>query len=155
MRCSYPYTARTNAEGGIEIRFTQFPGNVSVLERDSDNKAIHKTAYQLLMSIFDARMTEREPIPGGEELETEAGDAFVFVSWLVLAKLLLYREFREAEVSYNAFAKKVGVSPTSFKRLLDVRHESKERLIFSAFDALGIETDWDFNLVPIERSYPK
>lgn len=154
MRCSYPYTARPNGEGRIEIAFPQFPGEVSILEPETDNETVHKTAMQTLIGIMEAKMAKREPIPGGENLESKTGAAFVFVSWITLAKLILYNEFREAGISYNAFANKIGISQTRFARLLNLRHESREKAIFGALDALGIETEWDFNLVPIERSYP-
>jgi len=154
MHCAYPYTARTNAAGQTEIGFVDLQESTVTLESKGDSESIHKAAKQLLLDIFEARMAKHETIPGGQALASKGGDAFVFVNPLVLAKLVLYNEFCKAGASNNAFAKKVGVSPTSFGRLLNVRHESKERLIFSAFAALGIKTDWDFSLVPIERSYP-
>ncbi len=154
MRCPYPYTTRRNSEGKIEIAFSQFPGEVSVLEHEADNETIRKIATQMLIGIMEAKMAKREPIPGGEDLESKTGDAFVFVSWIIIAKLILYNEFRVTGVSYSAFAKKIGITQTCFVRLLNLRHESREKTIFGALDALGIETEWDFNLIPIERSYP-
>ena len=151
---TYPYKVKLNRRGKKEISFPQFPGMVTWVAGDADDKTVYKAAYNYLLAIFTSRMGERLPIPGGEALDSGAGDAYVFVTWLTLAKIMLYEQFRAAEVKPAQFARKLGITPASFARLLNVRHESKERLIFSAFDALGIETDWDLKTHPIRHSYP-
>lgn len=148
MLCSYPYTVKNKADGKIEISFSQFPDCSTTLSPGADNQTIRKTASNLLLNIFEDRMVLREMIPGGEESECKAESSFIFVSWLTLAKLILHNEFCKADATYNTFAKKANTTPTRLGRILNLRHNSKETVMFSAFHALGIEMDWDVNIVP-------
>ena len=151
---TYPYKVTTTTYGKKEISFPQFAGMKTWVDGDADDRAVYKAAHDYLLAIFSARMDERLQVPGGKALDSGVGDAYVFVSWLTLAKIILYEQFRVTEMKPSQFARKIGVTQASFTRLLNVRHESSERLIFSAFDALGIETDWDLNARPIRHSYP-
>lgn len=153
MQSSYQYTVERCEDGKVRVQLPQFPWALSVLDPDSDNEAIYNAAYRLLISTFEALMDEEKEIPDGEDLPTDKADARINVSFVVLAKIILFNEFRKANVTRRVFANRADTTETGLRRLFNLRHESRWSTLSSAFEALGIRTRWSFKVVSISHPH--
>lgn len=154
MRNTYPYQVTRLEDGRQQITLPQFTLASETLPADASEDAVHKAACRLVCTSIKVLMDERAEVPGGSELTKLPGHGFACIDWPITVKILLYHELIRSGVSENAFAGRLRIPQTSLQRLLDPFHESRWSSFESALQALNLELDYDFEVVPTERMRP-
>ena len=132
MRYVYPCILAPEEGGGFFATFPDVPGantcgedRAEALEMAEDALAVALAGYVL----------ERWDIPPPSP--TGSGQVAVAVPPLVAAKLALYSAMREQGVTKTALAKRLGLSESVVRRLLNPDHRSHISQVEKALRAVG------------------
>lgn len=130
MRYVYPY--ETEQDGVVTIvRFPDVPEAITQVDPGED---FYNIAHDCLVVTLRAYVLSREALPHPSAIgqrDTIALDA------LESAKLALYSAMREGRISNVGLAKRLGVTETVIRRLVDLQHRSHIGQVEKALKALG------------------
>jgi len=130
---SYPATfIRENNGKGFHVRFPDIP---EALTCGADLNDSIVQATDCLAEAMAGRIRRGDPIPTPSL--PKRGHRLIGVPLYLAPKLALYLTMRERKMPNTELAKRLGVSETVVRRLLDPRHNTKPERIQAALAALG------------------
>jgi antitoxin HicB len=130
---TYPASFLREESGkGFYVRFTDLP------EALTGGDDLHDTIAQAAGCLAEAiagRIRRRDDIPAPSR--PKRGQRLIGVPLNLAPKLALYLAMREHGMRNTGLAKRLGVSETIVRRMLDPKHETKPERIQTALAALG------------------
>jgi antitoxin HicB len=129
----YPASVHREEEGnGFFVRFPDLP---EALTSGDDLPDALAQAADCLAEAVAGRIRRGDPIPSPSRLKR--GQHPIGVPLYLAPKLALYIAMREQGLKNTALAKRIGVSETVVRRMLDPKHNTKPEKIQNALTALG------------------
>jgi antitoxin HicB len=133
FRATYPASVHREKDGtGFYIRFPDLP---EALTGGDDVPDALAQAADCLAEAVAGRIRRGDPIPAPSRLKR--GQHPIGVPLYLAPKLALYIAIREQGLRNTDLAKRLGVSETVVRRMLDPKHNTKPEKIQSALHALG------------------
>jgi antitoxin HicB len=130
---TYPAIFLREANGkGFHVRFPDLP---EALTGADDLQETLAAAADCLAEAIAGRIARGERIPAPSE--PKRGQRLVGVPLYLAPKLALYLTMRERGIRNTQLARRLGVSETVVRRMLDPRHSTKPERIQEALAALG------------------
>ena len=130
---TYPASILRESDGkGFFVRFTDLPEALTGGEDMDDALA---EAADCLAEAIAGRIRRGDPIPVPSPLKR--GQHPVGVPLYLAPKLALYLAIRERGWRNTELARRLGVSETVVRRMLDPKHDTKPARIQAALNALG------------------
>ena len=117
---------------GFHVRFPDLP---EALTGGDDLNDTLMQAADCLAEAIAGRIARRDEIP--EPSKAKRGQRLISVPLYLAPKLALYLAIRERRMPNTALAKRLGVSETVVRRMLDPKHDTKPEKIQAALAALG------------------
>jgi len=117
---------------GFHVRFPDLP---EALTGSEDLKETLVQAADCLAEAIAGRITRGDQIPAPSK--PQRGWHLVSVPLYLAPKLALYLTMRERGMRNTELAKRLGVSETVVRRMLDPKHNTKPERIQAALVALG------------------
>ena len=131
-RFIYPADFTAQADGRVLVGF---PGVTGAHTEGDDIVDAERQAADCLAEAIAAAMVAGEAIP--QPARRARGQRLVALDPVIAAKAALYTALRDAGISKNALANKIGRQEKEVRRMLDPRIASKIALIDDALRALG------------------
>lgn len=130
---TYPasFLPETNGEG-FHVRFPDLP---EALTGGADLDDTKVQAADCLAEALAGRIARGDAIPAPSK--PKRGQHSVSVPLYLAPKLALYLAMREGRVRNTELAKRLGVSETIVRRMLDPKHSTKPERMQAALAALG------------------
>jgi antitoxin HicB len=130
---TYPASFLPEENGkGFHVRFQDLPEALTGGTDLDDTKA---QAADCLAEAIAGRIRRGDAIP--DPSKVKRGQHLVSVPLYLAPKLALYLAMREAGLKNTALAKRLGVSETVVRRMLDPKHDTKPERIQAALAELG------------------
>ncbi len=130
---TYPASFLPEENGkGFHVRFPDLP---EALTGGTDLDDAKVQAADCLAEAIAGRIRRGDAIPGPSKVNR--GQHLVSVPLYLAPKLALYLAMREAGLKNTALAKRLGVSETVVRRMLDPKHDTKPERIQAALAELG------------------
>ena len=129
------YPARILREKNGKGFFVQFPDLPEALTGGDDLEDSLTQAADCLAEALSGRIRRGDSIPVPSKLLR--GQHPVGVPLYLAPKLALYLAVREHGLRNTQLAKRLGVSETVVRRMLDPRHDTKPAKIQAALNAMG------------------
>jgi antitoxin HicB len=130
---TYPASFLPEKDGkGFHVRFPDLP---EALTGGADPAATLVEAADCLAEAIAGRIARGDGIPAPSKLKR--GQHPVSVPLYLAPKLALYLAMREGGLRNTELAKRLGVSETVIRRMLDPKHRTKPERIQAALAALG------------------
>ncbi|MGD0772310.1 MAG: type II toxin-antitoxin system HicB family antitoxin [Candidatus Solibacter sp.] len=130
---TYPASFLIEKNGkGFHVRFPDLP---EALTGGVDLDDTHEQAADCLAEALAGRIARRDLIPAPSKLKR--GQYAVSVPLYLAPKLALYLAMREGGMRNTELAKRLGVSETVVRRMLDPKHNTKPEKIQAALAVLG------------------
>ena len=135
MRYTYPCTLTPEVDdGGYSVSLPDVPEALTC--GDDRAQALEKAADALAVALSFYVDGRRDiPVPS----DVAPGQELVAVPSVVAAKLALYTAMRSQNLTQVELAKRLGISQSAVRRLLDVRHRSHIGQIEAGLRAVGRE----------------
>ena len=133
FRATYPASFLPEVDGsGFHVRFPDLP---EALTGGSDLNDAERQAADCLAEALAGRIVRGEAIPKPSKLKR--GQYAITVPLYLAPKLALHLTMREAGLKNTDVAKRLGVSETVVRRMLDPKHTTKPEKIQNALAVLG------------------
>ena len=130
---TYPASFLPEENGkGFHVRFPDLPEALTGGNDLDDTKA---QAADCLAEALAGRIRRGDVIP--DPSKTKRGQHLVSVPLYLAPKLALYLAMREIGLRNTDLAKRLGVSETVVRRMLDPKHDTKPAKIQAALEELG------------------
>ena len=130
---TYPASILLEENGqGFHVRFPDLP---EALTGGTDLADAQEQAADCLAEALAGRIARGDAIPDPSKLKR--GQYPVGVPLYLAPKLALYLAMRESGIRNTDLARRLGISETVVRRMLDPRHNTKPERIQSALAALG------------------
>jgi antitoxin HicB len=130
---TYPAILLPEEDGsGFHVRFPNLP---EALTGGTDLNDTLEQATDCLAEALAGRIARGDAIPDPSKLKR--GQYPVSVPLYLAPKLALYLAMREGELRNTDLARRLGVSETVVRRMLDPKHNTKAERIQPALAALG------------------
>ncbi len=130
---SYPASFLREENGqGFHVRFPDLP---EALTGGADLSDTYEQAADCLAEALAGRIVRGEEIPTPSKVKR--GQYPVSVPLYLAPKLALYLAMRNARMRNTELAKRLGVSETVVRRMLDPKHNTKPERIQAALASLG------------------
>ena len=130
---SYPASFLPEKHGkGFHVRFPDLP---EALTGGDDREDAFLQAADCLAEAIAGRIARRDDIPAPSS--PGRGQRLVGVPLYLAPKLALYLAMRERRVSNTELARRLRVTETVVRRMLNPRHNTKPKKIQAALLALG------------------
>lgn len=130
---SYPASLLAEDNGkGFHVRFRDLP---EALTGGDDLQDTLEQAADCLAEAIAGRITRGDEIPAPSRLKR--GQHLISVPLYLAPKLALYLAMRERHMPNTELAKRLGVSETVVRRMLNPKHQTKPEKIQAALIALG------------------
>lgn len=130
---TYPASFLPEENGkGFHVRFPDLP---EALTGGADLDETMVEAADCLAEAIAGRIVRGDAIPTPSKLKRAQHP--VSVPLYLAPKLALYLAMREGEMRNTELAKRLGVSETVVRRMLDPKHDTKPEKIQAALAALG------------------
>jgi antitoxin HicB len=130
---TYPASIHREDDGKeFLVRFTDLP---EALTSGDDMEDSLVQAADCLAESLAGRIRRGDPIPAPSRLKR--GQHPIGVPLYLAPKLALYLAMRESGLRNTELAKRLGVSETVIRRMLDPKHNTKPARIQAALNALG------------------
>ena len=130
---SYPASFLPEEDGkGFYVRFPDLP---EALTGGDDLEDMFVQAADCLAEAIAGRIARGDAIP--RPSKAKRGQHLIGVPLYLAPKLALYLAMRERRMANTEFAKRLGVSETVVRRMLNPRHDTKPEKIQAALAALG------------------
>jgi antitoxin HicB len=121
-----------NKSNGFHVRFPDFP---EALTGGDDLEDTLLQAADCLAEAIAGRIARGDEIPPPSH--AKRGQHLIGVPLSLAPKLALYLAIRERRIPKTELAKRLGVSETVVRRMLNPRHDTKPEKIQAALVALG------------------
>lgn len=131
MKLAYPVEIEQDEEGWFLATFPDIP---EAATDDRDRDAALNAAADALLTALGGYVEARRPIP---QPSPARGRPLIHLPPLVAAKIALHHAMVEADISNSELARRMGISETIIRRLLDLDHASKIERIADALDHFG------------------
>ena len=128
----YPVTITKDDNNTFLVRFPDVPDAITYGETKAE--AIGR-ALDALLTIFDAYMKDRRPIPAPSAVTKRR--VAVDVPALESAKIALYQAMQAQRINKSELARRLKWHLPQVDRVLKIRHGSQLDQLEAAFDALG------------------
>lgn len=128
----YPCVLNPEEGGGFYVYFPDVPG---ALTGGKDRNEALTMAEDALTAALAGYVRERWDIPVPSAVMD--GQELVVVSPIVAAKLALYTAMRRQGISKTALAKRLGLSESAVRKLVDPDHRSHISSVEAALRAVG------------------
>lgn len=128
----YPARFKPAEEGGFVVTFRDIPE--AITQGDSIEEA-RAMAADALLTAMDFYFEDRRPVPAPSK--AKRGEELVTLPATVSAKTLLLNEMIEQGVTPSELARRLGTSPQTVNRIVDIHHATKIDTIAEAVEALG------------------
>ena len=133
FNASYPASFLPEDDGkGLHVRFPDLP---EALTSGDDLADTLLQAADCLAEAIAGRIARRDPIP--RPSKAKAGQHLIGVPLSLAPKLALYLTMRERRIPNTELAKRLGVSETVVRRMLNPKNDTKPEKIQAALAALG------------------
>jgi antitoxin HicB len=130
---SYPATFLPEEDGkGFHVRFPDLP---EALTGGDDIQDTLAQAADCLAEAIAGRIARDDEIPPPSK--PKRGQHSIGVPLYLAPKLALYLAMREQRIRNTELGKRLGVSETVVRRMLDPKHDTKPEKIQAALAALG------------------
>lgn len=130
---NYPASFLREEKGkGFHVRFSDLPEALTGGEDLDDTLA---QAADCLAEAIAGRIARGDEIPAPSK--PKRGQRLISVPLYLAPKLALYLAMRECDMRNTELAKRLGVSETVVRRMLDPKHDTKPERIQAALAALG------------------
>lgn len=129
---SYPATFRSDEDGRVVVHFTDFP---HAHTDGKDTQEATEEAIDCLGSVLAEYIATRRDIPAPSK--PRRGQRMISVPFWITGKLALYLAMREKGATNSELARRIGVSETVVRRMLDPDHDTKPEKLQAALEALG------------------
>jgi antitoxin HicB len=130
---TYPAILLPEEDGtGFHVRFPNLP---EALPGGTDLSDTLQQAADCLAEALAGRIARGDPVP--EPSRVKRGQYPVSVPLYLAPKLALYLALRESGLRNTDLARRLGVSETVVRRMLDPKHNTKAERIQTALAALG------------------
>jgi len=130
---AYPASLLREENGkGFHVRFQDLP---EALTGGNDLEDTLMQAADCLAEALAGRIVRGDAIPAPSRLKR--GQYPIGVPLYLAPKLALYLAMRESRMRNTELAKRLGVSETVVRRMLDPKHSTKPERIQAALAALG------------------
>ncbi len=130
---SYPASFLPEEDGkGFHVRFLDLP---EALTGGDDLEDAFVQAADCLAEAIAGRIARGDAIP--RPSKGKRGQHLIGVPLYLAPKLALYLAMRERGMANTELAKRLGVSETVVRRMLNPRHDTKPEKIQTALAALG------------------
>jgi antitoxin HicB len=123
---------RESAGGGFHVRFPDLPEALTGGDDIDDTRA---QAADCLAEAIAGRIRRGDEIPLPSR--AKRGQYLIGLPLYLAPKLALYLGMRELGLRNTELARRLGVSETVVRRMLDPRHDTKPERIEAALTALG------------------
>jgi len=133
FNASYPATFLRETNGrGFHVRFPDVPEALTGGDDLADTLA---QAEDCLAEAIAGRITRGEAVP--RPSQPRRGQHLISVPLYLAPKLALYLAMRERGITNVELARRLGISETVVRRMLNPRHATKSEKIQAALAALG------------------
>lgn len=129
---SYPASFLHEKAGGFHVRF---PDLQEALTGGDDLEDTFLQATDCLAEAIAGRIARGDEIPPPSR--PKRGQHLISVPLYLAPKLALYVAMREHRIRNTELARRLGLSETVIRRMLDPKHASKPERIQAALAALG------------------
>jgi antitoxin HicB len=130
---SYPASFLPEEDGhGFHVRFPDLP---EALTGGSDLENTFTDAADCLAEAISGRIVRGDEIPLPSK--PKRGQQLISVPLLLAPKLALYLAMRQGRITNTEVARRLGVSETVVRRMLNPRHVTKPEKIQAALLVLG------------------
>jgi antitoxin HicB len=130
---SYPASFLPEQDGhGFHVRFPDLP---EALTGGSNREETFTEAADCLAEAISGRIVRGDEIPLPSK--PKRGQHLIGVPFLLAPKLALYLAMRQGRITKTEVARRLGVSETVVRRMLDPRHATKPEKIQAALSVLG------------------
>jgi len=130
---TYPAIFLPEANGkGLHVRFPDLP---EALTGGDDLEDTFSQAADCLAEAMAGRIARGDEIP--QPSKPKRGQRLISVPLYLAPKLALYLAMRERGMPNTMLAKRLGVSETVVRRMLNPKHHTKPRKMQAALAALG------------------
>jgi antitoxin HicB len=129
---AYPATFMPDEEGRPLVSFPDFPH--ACTDGKDDAEAMEE-AIDCLGSVIARYLFDKEEIP--EPSPLQPGQRFVPVPLWIAGKLALYLAMREQGITNVELARRLKVSETVVRRMLNPDHDTKSEKLQTALEVLG------------------
>ena len=133
MRYAYPVTLKADADGRTVASFVDVP---EALTDGADETEALVEAADALAAALSGYAREQRPLPRPSPAR---GGHIVPVPPLAAAKLALCEAMRRQNINNSELARRLGVTETVVRRLVDPDHASRIERVQGALTALGVE----------------
>jgi antitoxin HicB len=128
----YPATFQPESHGAFTVRFPDFSEAITSGRNHADALT---EAEDCLQEAIAGRMVRKEDIPAASRLKR--GQAGVRVALYLAPKLALYLAMREKRINNSELARRLGVTETIVRRMLNPKHDTKPEKLQEALELLG------------------
>ena len=132
MKLEYSLNLIQQEDGSYLVSFPDIPEALTDGETREDALS---AALDCLIAALGGYISERRDIPKPSFPGTAR--ATIIVPPLISAKLALYQAMRESNISLVALGKRLDLSESAIRRLLDLEHRSHIGQVDAALSALG------------------
>jgi antitoxin HicB len=129
---TYPASFLPEDGKGFHVRFQDFP---EALTGGDDLKDTLVQAADCLAEAIAGRIARGDEIPAPSK--AKRGQHLISVPLYLAPKLALYLAMRERRIPNTELSKRLGVSETVVRRMLNPKHHTKPEKIQAALAALG------------------
>ncbi len=130
---SYPASFLTEGDSkGFHVRFPDLPEALTGGEDLADTLV---QAADCLAEAIAGRIARADPIPAPSK--AKRGQRLISVPLYLAPKLALYLAIRERGIPNTELARRLGVSETVVRRMLNPKHDTRPERIQAALVALG------------------
>lgn len=133
---SYPAELGRDKAGDWLVTFPDVP---EAGTDDKDRAQAMIQAGDALLAALEGYVAARRPLP--QPSKAKRGQVLVSLPPLAAAKAALYEAMRTRRLTKVALARRLGVSETVVRRLIDLRHASRIDAVCAALAALGLEAE--------------
>lgn len=123
----YPATLERWPDGEVIVRFPDLQGTITGAPNESE--ALEQAA-DLLGSAIAHNIAEKESVPPPSPCKR--GQRLIAVPLWIAGKLAVYQAMQEAGITNVELAKRLGVTESVVRRILDPNHETKDRKLTAA-----------------------
>ncbi len=132
MIMAYPVNLKRQKDGAI---LTTFPDVPEALTEGKSVNEVLTEAQDALVAALGGYINERREIPLPSKVKR--GQRLVFLPPLPAAKLALYQAMRDANLTNVALGRRLKITETAVRRLIDLDHRSHIGQVEEALAALG------------------
>ena len=130
---SYPASVHPEPDGGG--CYVRFPALPEALTSGTDLDDALNEATDCLAEALAGRIARKDPIPA--PTRAKRGQHLINVPLYLAPKLALYLAITEQGITNTELARRLKVSETVVRRMLDPKHATKPEKIEAALRALG------------------